>query len=96
MKKYKFIDLCSGIGGFHFALHKIGLSCVYASEIDEDCRVSYEKNFKKKSPHLFESNLFGNDLFNRDIFEIESKKIPDFDICCAGFPCQPFSQMRKQ
>ena len=34
-----FIDLFSGIGGFHFALHKLGLKCVFASEINKDARI---------------------------------------------------------
>ncbi len=87
-KKYKFIDLCAGIGGFHLALHKLGLECVFASEIEATARKSYEKNFKKISPKIFSKNRF-----NKNIFELDTKDIPNFDICCAGFPCQPFSQI---
>ncbi|NOQ16326.1 MAG: HpaII family restriction endonuclease [Methyloprofundus sp.] len=87
MKKLKFIDLFSGIGGFHLALHELGAECVFASEIDAAARITYQHNFKEISPNLFE-----NKLFNDDIRNISPKEIPDFDILCAGFPCQPFSQ----
>ena len=67
-KKHKltFIDLFSGIGGFHLALHKLGLKCVFASEIDEIARKSYQENFKKISPNIFERNLFNKDIYLQD------------------------------
>lgn len=83
----KFIDLFAGIGGFHRALHELGCECVFASEIDESARVTYERNYTDISPKLFE-----NKMFNDDIRKISANEIPDFDILCAGFPCQPFSQ----
>lgn len=90
-KQYKFIDLFAGIGGFHLSLHKEGAKCVFASEIDKHARQTYEKNFKHISPELFE-----NDFYNEDITSINEQDInnviPDFDILCGGFPCQPFSQ----
>ena len=86
-KKFKFIDLFAGIGGFHLAMHKLGGECVFASEIDRYARKTYIHNFKKISPQLFEE-----DLFNEDIRNIVADEIPDFDLLCAGFPCQPFSQ----
>ena len=87
----KFVDLFAGIGGFHIALHKLGLECVFASEIDKHARQTYKKNFTKISP-----NLFSNHLFNEDILDLNYKVIPDFDILCAGFPCQPFSQVGRK
>ena len=87
LKKLKFIDLFAGIGGFHQAMNSLGAECVFASEIDEFARKTYQTNFQKISPKLFES---GN--FNTDIRSINPHNIPDFDILCAGFPCQPFSQ----
>jgi DNA (cytosine-5)-methyltransferase 1 len=87
MSEYKFIDLFAGIGGFHLALHNLGAECVFASEWDEKARKTYEINFKNKSPDLFSS---GN--FVGDITKVNKKRIPDFDILTAGFPCQPFSQ----
>jgi DNA (cytosine-5)-methyltransferase 1 len=84
----KFIDLCAGIGGFHHALHQIGWQCVYASEINPKARKVYQHNFKDISPELFEDKLF-----NEDIYECDTVDIPDFDVICAGFPCQPFSQI---
>lgn len=86
-KNFTFIDLFAGIGGFHLAMHRLGGECVFASEIDEAARLTYETNHKKISPKLFENNLF-----NKDIRTITPKDLPDFDILCAGFPCQPFSQ----
>lgn len=88
---YTFIDLFAGIGGFHLALHKVGMECVFASEIDETARQSYVNNFEKISPGLFENNLF-----NKDIFTLDTNDIPNFNIICGGFPCQPFSQIGKK
>jgi DNA (cytosine-5)-methyltransferase 1 len=88
---YKFIDLFAGIGGFHIALHNLGAECVFASEWDDAARKTYEANFKKISPELFES-----DNFVGDITKIDKSGIPDFDILCAGFPCQPFSQAGRK
>ncbi len=84
---FKFIDLFAGIGGFHLAFHRNNCECVFASEIDKFARKTYECNFRDISPHLFDTANF-----NDDILKIEPNQIPDFDILCAGFPCQPFSQ----
>ncbi|MCY3675790.1 MAG: DNA cytosine methyltransferase [Paracoccaceae bacterium] len=77
-----FIDLFAGLGGFHEALSRSGGSCVFASEINSDLATLYEKNFGIKP--------------NGDIREIEISTIPDHDVLCAGFPCQPFSKAGKQ
>lgn len=74
----KFIDLFAGLGGFHIALEELGHECVFASEKKENLAQLYERNF-------------GIEV-NRDITKIDVKKIPQFDILCAGFPCQPFSK----
>lgn len=77
LKDYKFIDLFCGIGGFHLALSSFGAKCVFASDIDDDAKAVYAKNFNLEPA--------GN------ITKIKSTKIPSHDIICAGFPCQPFS-----
>ena len=84
---FKFIDLFAGIGGFHLAMHELGGECVFASETDRYARATYIHNFRKISPQLFE-----RDCFNDDIRKVVPEEIPDFDVLCAGFPCQPFSQ----
>jgi DNA (cytosine-5)-methyltransferase 1 len=85
--KFTFIDLFAGIGGFHLAASQLGGKCVFASEIDEKARQTYQINFLKHNPELFYS---GN--FSGDITKIDEKSIPDFDFLFAGFPCQPFSK----
>ena len=52
-KKYTFIDLFAGIGGFHAALHRVGAKCVFASEWDKNVRASYEANYSMMEPELF-------------------------------------------
>lgn len=81
MEQIKFIDLFAGIGGFHEALTRLSMECVFASEIDEQARKTYLANHK-----------IDKTSFNRDIRSIAPSEIPDHDILCAGFPCQPFSQ----
>lgn len=83
----KFIDLFAGIGGFHIALHNLGADCVFASEINPHARKTYVANHSKISPQLFKSNQFIG-----DIKSVKLEQMPEFDILCAGFPCQPFSQ----
>lgn len=85
-EQISFIDLFAGIGGFHLGMKEAGATCVFASEIDENARKTYEANFKEIEPELF--NL-GN--FNSDITKVNPLAIPNFDILCGGFPCQPFS-----
>jgi DNA (cytosine-5)-methyltransferase 1 len=90
-KKITFIDLFAGIGGFHVALHNLGAKCVFASEWDDDARKTYFENFNTISPHLFYEKP-DLSLFSGDITKVDVKKIPDHDLLCGGFPCQPFSQ----
>ena len=89
--KFKFIDLFAGIGGFHLAMHNLGGKCVFASEWDKYARLTYEENFKKITPELFK-----NGKYNWDINDVNPNEIDDFDVLCAGFPCQPFSIAGKR
>lgn len=73
----KFIDLFCGIGGFRLGLESVGAKCVFSSDIDKYACQTYSDNF--------------GEYPLSDISLIDEKKIPDFDILCAGFPCQPFS-----
>lgn len=89
MKDLKFIDLFAGIGGFHKAFSEAGYTCVFASEKDKYAQKTYLANFNKE-------NIFNNHNFTGDITSVDEKKIPEFDVLCAGFPCQPFSQAGKK
>jgi DNA (cytosine-5)-methyltransferase 1 len=79
--EFKFIDLFAGIGGFHIACKELGGNCVFACEIDKSARQTYIKNH--------DINIAS---FADDITKIDPNSIPDHDLLCAGFPCQPFSQ----
>lgn len=77
LKDMTFIDLFAGIGGFRLALERIGFECVFSAEIDKHACEVYKENF-------------GDDPYC-DITKLDAKIIPDFDLLCAGFPCQAFS-----
>lgn len=79
---FKFIDLFCGLGGFRIAFEKLGGKCVFSSDIDEPVQKTYAMNFGETP--------------QGDITKIESKDIPEHDILCAGFPCQPFSTAGKR
>lgn len=83
----KFIDLFAGLGGFHKALHELGHECVFASELNPLLRETYKDNWGKKI------NIHGD---IRKIVKDNIELIPDHDVLCAGFPCQPFSKAGKQ
>ncbi len=82
--KYRFIDLFAGLGGFHYALSSLGCECVFASELKDDLR------------RLYEVNHTVNGVITGDITKYDFSRIPQHDILCAGFPCQPFSQAGKR
>lgn len=81
---FKFIDLFAGIGGFRMAFQNLGGQCVFSSEWDEQAKKTYYANY-------------GEVPFGDITKESVKSKIPkDFDILCAGFPCQAFSLAGKR
>jgi len=82
--KFKFIDLFAGIGGFRLALQNLGGKCVFTSEWDKESKRTYKANF-------------GETPFGDITKDITKSYIPDnFDLLCAGFPCQSFSIAGKR
>lgn len=80
----RFIDLFAGIGGIRKGLELAATEagyqpvCVFTSEI---------KPYALKVLH----QNHPNEEITGDITQVEANSIPDFDILCAGFPCQAFS-----
>ncbi|MBR3145095.1 MAG: DNA (cytosine-5-)-methyltransferase [Clostridia bacterium] len=82
MNKVRFIDLFAGIGGIRLGMESQGFECVFSSDINKECQRTYQANFGEYPAG--------------DITLIDENDIPDHEVLCAGFPCQPFSISGKQ
>ena len=85
--KFTFIDLFAGIGGFRIAMQKLGGKCVFSSEWDPDAKETYYSNYGEV-PFGDITKFTKTDVPGA----LPSDDIPEHDILCGGFPCQPFSQ----
>jgi DNA (cytosine-5)-methyltransferase 1 len=81
--EFTFVDLFAGIGGMRMGFEAAGGRCVFTSEWDKSCRLTYEANFS--CDHEFAGDI----TLIRDSQILD--RIPPHDILLAGFPCQPFS-----
>ena len=76
----RYVDLFSGLGAFHQAFStNPQFHCVAACDIDEGARKIYEANFGLKP---------AGDI---RVLAEKADEMPNFELLCAGFPCQPFS-----
>lgn len=73
-----FIDLFCGLGGFHLAMLRFCLRCVFACDINMACRANYRLNF----------GIWPKG----DIREVSAEVIPVHDMAIAGIPCTTFSR----
>lgn len=106
---YRMIDLFAGIGGirlgFECAFGPKNLETVFVSEFDKYAARTYAANFDTPEDTIegldgLLMDVDGARIYG-DIREFVAtdgavEKIPDFDICLAGFPCQAFSYAGKR
>ena len=76
---FKTIDLFAGIGGIRIGFERAGFKTVFANDFDQNCKDTYDLNFKDSK------------LIVEDIRKIGVDDLPEFDFLLGGFPCQAFS-----
>ena len=81
---FTFIDLFAGIGGIRLGFENAGFNCVFSSEIDKFCNITYKSFFGHLPDNLDITSLTNDRKTIKD-------NIPPHSILTAGFPCQPFS-----
>ena len=79
---YRSIDLFAGIGGI-----RLGFDQAFGSKI----KTVFISEWDKHAQSTYALNFGSNPEINGDITLINEEKVPAFDICLAGFPCQAFS-----
>ena len=88
---FRFVDLFAGIGGFHAVMKAFGGECVYAVEIDPKAANVYDANWGAHHTRGAYGDITEHADADRGIMEV-----PEHDVLCAGFPCQPFSKSGAQ
>ena len=82
----RFFDMFAGIGGFRSGLEAIGgFTCVGHCEIDKYANTAYCAMYDTEGEYYCD-----------DARKIDPRELPDFDLLCAGFPCQSFSVAGKR
>lgn len=79
----KFFDLFAGIGGFRLGMERAGHECIGSCEWDKYARETYKTNFGSYPEY-------------NDAKDLHPQSLPQFDVLCAGFPCQAFSIAGKR
>jgi len=79
MNGFRTIDLFAGVGGIRLAFEKAGFQTVWANDVEEKCKDTYDLNSEDVK------------LTVGDINKVNILEIPEFDILLGGFPCQAFS-----
>ncbi|MDO4727875.1 MAG: DNA cytosine methyltransferase [Bacteroidota bacterium] len=74
----KVVSLFAGCGGLDLGLVKSGHNIVLATDIDKDCKVTYDNNFD-------------HSLLLKDVKHLKGEELPEYDLLTGGFPCQGFS-----
>lgn len=91
-KNLRMLDAFAGIGGFHLGVQEacdtlgITMTCVGAIEFDKQAQTTYNNNFP-------DTPLLGTGV-GGDITQMDLSTLPQHDLLCGGFPCQPFSRAR--
>jgi DNA (cytosine-5)-methyltransferase 1 len=97
-KNFRFVDLFAGVGGFHHALADPALDgeCVLAVEKDPLCQLVYRHAFPgtrlEGDIRSITRRADGSDASPEEIRAV----VPEHEVLCAGFPCQPFSKSGAQ
>lgn len=84
-----FIDLFAGIGGIRKGLEQAII------ESGEEPMCLFTSEIKPQALAVLRQNHPNEDIVG-DITQVDADTIPDFDILCAGFPCQAFSAAGKR
>lgn len=92
MNKLNFVDLFCGIGAFHEAITKS------FANLNADCKLAIDNNKQKEKmykslfPSFPEERFLCKDIGDKEVIKVLTSAEVDYDILCAGFPCQPYSR----
>lgn len=86
-KTWRSIDLFAGIGGI-----RLGFEGAFGAALQTVLTCEWDLAAQK----TYRANFFDNFPIQGDITKLDENRVPEFDICLAGFPCQAFSLAGKR